>query len=52
MGLDRNIHLEPFIKIPVQYENLSVEIKTCGKHGENYSDKFCLNRTNKIKYLT
>ena len=41
MSLDRNIHLEPFIKIPVQYENYEREIKTCGKHENHKGDKFC-----------
>ena len=41
MGLDRTIHLEPFIKIPVQYEEYEKEIRTCGEH-ENYKgDEFC-----------
>lgn len=41
MSLDRNIHLEPFIKIPVQYENYEREIKTCGEHENHKGDKFC-----------
>jgi len=41
MSLDRIIHLEPFIKIPVQYENYKREIKTCGKHENHKGDKFC-----------
>lgn len=41
MGLDRTIHLEPFIKIPVQYEEYEREIKTCGEHENNNGDKFC-----------
>jgi len=41
MGLDKKIHLEAFVKFPVQYENYKKEIKTCGEH-ENYSsDAFC-----------
>lgn len=40
MGVDRTIHLRPFIKIPVQYESYEQEIKTCGEH-ENNIDKFC-----------
>ncbi len=41
MGLDKTIHLEPFIKIPVQYEEYLREIKTCGEH-ENYNgNKYC-----------
>ena len=41
MSLDRHIHLEPFIKIPVQYENHEREIKTCGEHENHKRDKFC-----------
>jgi uncharacterized Zn finger protein (UPF0148 family) len=41
MSLDRNIHLEPFIKIPVQYDNYEREIKTCGTHENHKGDKFC-----------
>jgi uncharacterized Zn finger protein (UPF0148 family) len=41
MGLDRTIHLEPFIKIPVQYEEYEREIKTCGEHENHKGDKFC-----------
>lgn len=41
MSLDRNIHLEPFIKIQVQYENYEREIKTCGEHENHNGDKFC-----------
>lgn len=41
MGLDRTTHLEPFIKIPVQYEEYEREIKTCGEHENHKGDKFC-----------
>ncbi len=41
MGLDKTIHLEPFIKIPVQYEEYEREIKTCGEHENHKGDKFC-----------
>ena len=41
MGLDRTIHLEPFIKIPVQYEEYERGIKTCGEHENHKGDKFC-----------
>lgn len=41
MGLSRTIHLEPFIKIPVQYEEYQREIKTCGEHENHKGDKFC-----------
>jgi len=32
MSLDRTIHLEPFIKIPMQYEEYEKEIRTRGEH--------------------
>ena len=38
MNLDRNIHLEPFIKIQVQYYNYEREIRTCGEH-ENHRNR-------------
>ena len=41
MGLDRNIHLEPFVRIPVQYEHFEREIKTCGEHENHRGDEFC-----------
>ena len=41
MGLDRIIHLEPFIKIPVQYEIYERETKTCGEHENHNGDSFC-----------
>lgn len=41
MSLDRTIHLEPFIKIPVQYEHYEKEIKTCGEHENHKGDEFC-----------
>lgn len=42
MNLDRNIHLEPFIKIPNQYFTKKDTIKTCEIHGENNrGEKFC-----------
>ena len=42
MSLDRNIHLEPFIKIPVQYRIYERKIRTCGEH-ENHrpASQFC-----------
>lgn len=42
MDLDRNIHLEPFIRIPNQYLTKKKTVKACEIHGQNYSgDKFC-----------
>lgn len=41
MGLSRNIHIGPFIKIPLQYEEFEKDIKTCGKHENHKGDKFC-----------
>jgi uncharacterized Zn finger protein (UPF0148 family) len=41
MGLDRRIFLEPFIKIPVQYEDFLNEIRTCGEHENHRGDNFC-----------
>lgn len=41
MSLDRDIRLEPFIKIPVQYDFYEQEIKTCGEHENHKGDKFC-----------
>lgn len=49
MGLDRIIHLEPFIKIPVQYENKEHVIRTCGDHENNKSHDFCPICGKKIK---
>jgi len=36
MGLDRNVYLDAFIKIPIQYEAYEQTIKSCGKH-ENHA---------------
>lgn len=41
MGLDRTIHLKPFIKIPIHYKEYESEIKTCGEHINHKGDKFC-----------
>lgn len=41
MGLDQSLHLEPFIKIPTQYEFWNATIRTCGEHETNNTDKFC-----------
>ncbi len=41
MGLNGTIYLEPFIKIPVQYEEYEKEIKTCGEHENHKGYKFC-----------
>lgn len=41
MGLDRTIHLEPFIKIPVQYEEYLRTTKTCGEHENHNGNKYC-----------
>ena len=41
MGLSRVIHLEPFIKIPIQYGEYERVIKTCGEHESYRADKFC-----------
>ena len=41
MGLDRTIHIEAFIKIPVQYEEYQRTVKTCGEHENHKGDSFC-----------
>lgn len=41
MSLDRTIHLEPFIKIPMQYEEYDRETRTCGEHENHNGDEFC-----------
>lgn len=41
MGLDRIIHLEPFIKIEKRYKSYDVERHTCGVHNCKKYDKFC-----------
>jgi len=41
MSLYPYIRLEPFIKIPVQYESYEREIRTCGEHKNYKGDKFC-----------
>lgn len=42
MSIDRTIHLQPFIKIPKQYQTGKKTIRACEIHGENHSgDKFC-----------
>lgn len=41
MSTYRKIHLEPFIKIPIQFEIHEKEIRTCGEHENHYGDEFC-----------
>ena len=41
MGIDRTIHLEAFIKIPIQYTDYIKTIRTCGKHVNYKNDIFC-----------
>ncbi len=49
MELDRNIHIEAFIKIPIQYEEYQRTIKTCGQHENHKGDAFCPICGGKIK---
>lgn len=41
MGLDRTIHLEPFIKIPLQYEHYKRQGRSCGEHEDFAQNKYC-----------
>lgn len=42
MSRERTIHLEPFIKIPKQYQLSKKTIRVCEIHGEKHqADKFC-----------
>lgn len=41
MGLSRNICIEPFIRIPIQYKDYEYEIRTCGEHENENCDKYC-----------
>ncbi len=39
--IDRNAHLEPFIRIPIQYVTYQRKIRTCGEHETFKNDFFC-----------
>jgi hypothetical protein len=41
MGLDRTIHVEAFIKIPIQYHEREITIRTCGEHEDHRGCAFC-----------
>jgi hypothetical protein len=42
MSLSRILHLEPFIRLPIQYEVCTEVINICENHGKSINgDKFC-----------
>lgn len=39
--IDRKVHLEPFIRIPIQYATYQRKIRTCGEHENFKGDSYC-----------
>lgn len=41
MGVSLDIYLEPFIRVPKQYNLYEANFRTCGDHRNHNNDKFC-----------